>query len=150
MGSLEYASSYWKNRPNADWGPEAWNYMHCALHKLPDKVPDNDQLCLVEMFDTLPTVVPCADCADEIQKHMDKNPIDAHVTTQKGVESWLFNMHNAVNQKLGYPTMPAFWAKKELDRKCGICEPLLVLHWQRLGPSDTPRVACRKLACDFL
>lgn len=62
---------------------------------------------MLSLLRALPTLYPCTPCADDLGEYMRKpgnDPCAAVELGRAGVERWLCDVHNEVNERLGKET----------------------------------------------
>lgn len=93
------------------WGPAAWDFMYAVAFSYPDAPDDAHQRAAAAYFGSLPVLLPCARCRGHLGQYMHSFPIEAHVGSRAALASWLLNLNNTVNARIGKPalTMPAVW-----------------------------------------
>lgn len=102
------------------WGPNAWATIHLICLGAPD-VLGADQLSYKKFFDALPYVLPCEKCRKHLIQHLEKHPMDAALAGGKStLFTWSVELHNAVNEMLGKPSMSVddalkFWSAYRPD-----------------------------------
>jgi len=93
----------------AVWGPKGWALLHgigkragsCSIPKL--KTDENrEALWLVHHLEF---IIPCPECRAHIRAYRKKNGLP---TQSSQIGKWLWNLHEAVNQRLGKPAGPPF------------------------------------------
>lgn len=86
------------------WGPYLWATIHLTALGSPDTFDDIQASAYRSFYNSLPTIMPCASCADHLRKNLTTIPLDDSVL--KGRESlfeWTVKLHNTVNTMLGKP-----------------------------------------------
>lgn len=107
------------------WGPPTWFFLHSMTLALPDKVPVEQQEALKQVMYNLQKVLPCPGCGENLGKHMQKEPIEPHLSTREGMIRWMIDIHNMVNKDTGAPELSQEEAlrqftaayKKDSDKK---------------------------------
>ena len=56
---------------------------------------------MLSLLRSLPTLYPCGDCAGHLGDYMKVHPPEEAVKTREGVERWMCQAHNEVNERLG-------------------------------------------------
>ena len=86
-----------------EWGPSAW----AILHALGERSGKGLERCRVDeqremrwMIDNLEKIIPCHACVRHIVEYRRRNPLSDDYKT------WLWNFHEAVNQRLGKVGIP--------------------------------------------
>lgn len=104
-----------------------WTFLHTAAASVED--PD----ALVQLLKTLPGALPCAECRGHVQAYLHERPPEGHIADALTASRYLFELHNAVNLKLGKPEAPA----RVLHQRHGILLPealRLSFSAQRIRP----------------
>jgi hypothetical protein len=86
------------------WGPPTWESFHAITFGYPINPSDEQKQDYLNYFRALGKVLPCIYCRDSYQRFtFEKNTIlDMNVMqSRKTLTMWGFNLHNAVNKKLG-------------------------------------------------
>jgi len=84
------------------WGPPTWFLLHtlsCKIYEDRFAALSNDILKLIYM---ICTNLPCPDCANHAKTYLDGINFNA-IQTKEDLKKMLFNFHNTVNQRKGYP-----------------------------------------------
>ena len=122
------------------WGRSMWRMLH-GLALLVRTRPDREQTDLMYvLLHTLPLLLPCRMCRENMRRHMGKLPIPARrageVESAESVRVWLHDVHNAVNVLCG--KRPVAWnagMHEELAALLRTHRGLLVRHvvdaWKR-------------------
>ena len=88
------------------WGPSGWNFIHYAALGL-----EQSRLPSFRMFlDVLPDMLPCENCRSHARNYLSSH----QVATASDAFGFTVDFHNAVNSRLGKPTMDAIRAKELL------------------------------------
>lgn len=87
------------------WGPPAWRFLHCMSRSLPDTLPLEMQRSFEHLMRSLPHVLPCKPCGENMLRHLADDPVGQHLGTREEVQRWLYHLHNAVNADLGKPLL---------------------------------------------
>lgn len=95
------------------WGPYLWATIHLTALGSPDTFDDIQSSAYRSFYNSLPTIMPCASCAEHLRKNLTIIPLDD--TVLKGRESlfeWTVKLHNTVNTMLGKPIAELEESKK--------------------------------------
>mmetsp|Transcript_105685 Transcript_105685/g.187946 ORF Transcript_105685/g.187946 Transcript_105685/m.187946 type:complete len:244 (-) Transcript_105685:2-733(-) len=103
--------------PN-DWGSHAWTMLHCMARHLPAQIPPEQQKSFQDLIMSLPQLLPCKMCGNNMRRHLLENPLDSHLATRKEVELWLIHLHNQVNKELGKPLLSDADGLRAADAAC--------------------------------
>lgn len=88
---------------NHIWGPELWTILHSSAERFgqPSKrLPDDEKRIWFGLLRSLQFSLPCPLCKKHYISYFHTNQI---LLTREGVRSWLFNLHNQVNQRNNKP-----------------------------------------------
>jgi len=84
------------------WGAPTWFLLHtisCKVYEDQFAAISNDILKLIYM---ICTNLPCPDCANHAKIYLDGINFNT-IQTKEDLKKMLFNFHNTVNQRKGYP-----------------------------------------------
>jgi Erv1 / Alr family len=95
------------------FGPYYWAVIHLACLSGADGLQD--------FVNSLPGILPCPDCREHLQENLKQLPFDS-----KDPFRWSVNLHNAVNKRLGKPSMSY---KQAFDYWSSTCSPKSKNHW---------------------
>lgn len=101
------------------WGPSTWDTIHLLCYTAPESLNATEQLQFVAFFKALPYVLPCATCSQHLLSHYETNPVENAVATRQSLFAWSVQIHNAVNEMLGKPTMTVEEATRRWRTKMG-------------------------------
>lgn len=98
------------------WGPAGWLFLHCITFGYPYAInPDNEahntkKQDYYNFFYYLGKVLPCRYCRDSYQDYFKELNLYDNLKTRKEINTWLYNIHNKINYKLGVPecNIPSF------------------------------------------
>jgi curved DNA-binding protein CbpA len=107
------------------WGPAGWLFLHSIAQNYPWKPTAEQQEYYFSFFKLVGNVLPCRYCRESYQKYIEQGTSKLTLNTmrnRKSVVTWLYNIHNKINKKLGIkdkPTLREVWNKYESFRsKC--------------------------------
>lgn len=93
------------------WGPPMWESLHSITFGYPIDPTENDKIHYKIFFESLAFVLPCCLCSESYTKFIktgessatfDNTVITDDVFADRtSITRWFFNIHNAVNSKLG-------------------------------------------------
>ncbi|AYV77010.1 MAG: Erv1/Alr family disulfide thiol oxidoreductase [Barrevirus sp.] len=90
------------------WGNCAWKFLHSITFDYPEQDPSNEEKQLYKSyFESLAYIIPCSECRESYAKFIKEKGTELNDSVFKNRESlskWLYNVHNAVNNKLGKAT----------------------------------------------
>jgi len=99
------------NKNNAEgllttlWGPSTWESLHCITFNYPQNPTASDKKHYKEYFTALQYVLPCCLCRDHYSEFIKKDGTaltDAVMKNRDTFTYWLYNLHNAVDKRLGF------------------------------------------------
>ena len=83
----------------ADWGPSAWKFLHTVTFAYPEEPSLLEQQHADNLFQSLSVLLPCEKCREHYILEIRNNP--PNTTSRATLSSWLVDIHNNVNQRLG-------------------------------------------------
>ena len=93
---------------NLEWGPVFWKLLHGLAEysgNQKDPIMKADELLLWKnLLTTLHTALPCEECRNHLKQYVELSPIvipDKYEELGQYVRKWLYDLHEAVNQRLG-------------------------------------------------
>lgn len=85
------------------WGPNAWTYLHAVSFNYPE-APTREDIATHSDFVTMfGRVLPCGDCRNHFAEILSTMPVVNSLGSRRLFMNWVIDVHNAVNQRLGYP-----------------------------------------------
>ena len=99
----------------SQWGTIAWTILHAMAERSGNiSAPENQRFAKqqwVSLFEELPKVIPCPECQEHAATWLKAHPVtglkllpDSQVYAW--IVVWLYEFHEAVNQRLGKPSFP--------------------------------------------
>ena len=82
-------------------GRVSWAYLHTLANYYPENPSISHQKEIVELIWLYMKYYPCGYCSDMTIQEMYRNP--PKVKNRKEFSEWMCQIHNEVNQRLGYP-----------------------------------------------
>jgi len=79
------------------WGPALWTFLHTAAANL-----DSPE-AFAQLLRSLPQTLPCPECRQHVQEFQQLQPPEAAVRDVEAASRYVFDFHNAVNERLGKP-----------------------------------------------
>lgn len=138
------------------WGPSAWRFLHSITFAYPDAPSPEHKKAAKELFASLRHLLPCGECCKHFAAGVGDADLEAAVQSRAALSRWLWEFHNAVNDRLDKPRVAWADAQREFadDEECGIEEscgeapkaarsPLLVLAFALLLALAVGLVVCR-------
>jgi hypothetical protein len=78
------------------WGPSGWKFLHVLSFTYdPSSAPDT-----AEFLATLPYILPCKFCRYSLTEYYAQLPYGDALISQKSLATWMYKIHNYVNDKL--------------------------------------------------
>ena len=103
--NTRYTETY-KTNPfdKNEWGPKLWDVMHTFSFSYPINPTNNDKLAARNFFNSIGTLIPCKHCSQHCLEYTQRN--QPRVNNKTELIDWVYNFHNAVNQRLGKQFYP--------------------------------------------
>ena len=89
------------------WGPHAWFTLHSISMALPNKVPKETQINLINFMKLFGGLIPCNICKINYKRNLSEElpPLKDNVQTRELFSKWLIDLHNLVNIETGKKKM---------------------------------------------
>jgi hypothetical protein len=91
------------NPSNAIWGPALWMILHSACEQIGSqtlkKLPQEESRIWIGLLQSLRYSLPCPQCKKHYTAYFNQTPIRS--IQKDNIRTWLFNLHNNVNQRIG-------------------------------------------------
>lgn len=100
----------------ADWGPSAWKFLHTLTYSYPDEPSLLEQQHAENLFQSLSFLLPCEKCREHYVREITNNP--PNTTSKATLASWLVDIHNRVNIRLGKPIFSILQADQAYNSIC--------------------------------
>jgi hypothetical protein len=94
------------------WGEPIWFLFHTLAHKIKETAFHSSKNELLNIIFLICTNLPCPDCANHATRYLQGINFDA-IDTKDKLKDMIFNFHNSVNMRKGFPIFP----REELDKK---------------------------------
>lgn len=94
------------------WGEPTWFFMHTMAEKIKPEYFQQIRQGLLSQINSICRNLPCPDCAAHAAQYLDKSNFN-RIQTKEELITFLYDFHNTVNVKKGYPIFP----KEELYDK---------------------------------
>jgi hypothetical protein len=117
--TFEQQVSAIQNGKKIRWGEPFWNFFHILAEKVREDEFQTIRKGLLDMIYIICSNLPCPDCTQHAITYL--NGINFNkIQTKDQFKYMLYNFHNAVNVRKGYPIYP----RENLDEKyqCGILQ----------------------------
>lgn len=82
------------------WGPDGWKLLHSIVIKFPLKPTLQERETYGSFFKTIGSVLPCIYCRISFEEYINDLPVDNYTGSRKELCTWLYLVHNKVNNKL--------------------------------------------------
>ena len=121
----------------ADWGPLFWTLLHGLAERSGKQTNEilqgDERRAWIQVIQNLAATLPCEQCRLHFSDYVLTHPVKSwlnlpYVEFGRTVRTWIWAVHNEVNQRLGKSTFP-FENLTETYREVKIRE-----IWQRLDP----------------
>jgi hypothetical protein len=111
------------------WGPHLWKSLHCITFAYPINPTQEDKINYKNFFIYLQYVIPCKSCGDSYAKFINEGDVkltDSVLENRATLTKWMYDLHNAVNNKLSINYDVSFKQIKDRYEKFrAICDPNL-------------------------
>ena len=94
------------------WGEPFWNLFHVLAEKVKESEFHRIRVDFLNFIYLICSNLPCPDCTTHAVHYLNGINFNA-ITTKEELKNMLFNFHNSVNARKGYPLFP----RCELDNK---------------------------------
>ena len=99
------------------WGKHAWITIHCVASDYPINPTNQDRNNYRNFYMSLPNVLPCAKCRNNLAIHLKKIPLtDYDLSTRSTLLKWTIDLHNIVNYYNGKPMLSLKEAYAEIEK----------------------------------
>ena len=89
----------------AVWGPLFWSTMHIVSLGYSPTPSKEEQAAAIQFYRSLEHVIPCPICREHYSQALKEKPVEEVVGSRDALVTWLFDLHNKVNQQLGKSTI---------------------------------------------
>ena len=93
---------------NGIWGPALWKILHSACEQIGSqqhkKLPQEESRIWIGLLQSLRYSLPCPQCKKHYTAYWNAHPIRS--LTKENIRTWLFQLHNEVNQRTGKESFP--------------------------------------------
>ena len=93
------------------WGPPGWVFLHTLTFSYPEDPDVATKKHFRNFFKSLMHVLPCKYCRQSYASFCKSNSLklsDDVFESRAKLSRWLYDIHDAVNMKLGYKDRPSF------------------------------------------
>jgi hypothetical protein len=91
-----------ENRRKTAWGAHIWTFLHTLSVKIMEESFPIVRTELMQLVNGIVTNLPCPTCSDHARDYM-KNINMASIQTKEQFINFLYQFHNSVNARKGYP-----------------------------------------------
>jgi len=77
--------------------------MHIVSMGYPDEPSYSEKKAAKEWFNALPYLLPCTVCREHFREVVLAMPVETWLDNRKSLISWVWQVHNKVNERLGKP-----------------------------------------------
>jgi len=89
------------------WGPLAWQYIHIIAMNYPRNPTAKDVRLYKKFLFNFADTLPCSECRTNFRQILkDRLRPSVHLKNCKTLSRFMFDLHNAVNKKLGKRVVP--------------------------------------------
>jgi len=101
------------------WGPAAWVFLHTITFSYPEKPSREMKRIFKNFFKSICSILPCVYCRQSYSKYcMSKgSPLaltSEVLSSRKSLSTWLYKIHDAVNERLEKTDRPSYEAVKKM------------------------------------
>jgi|TARA_B100001059_G_C17824417_1_gene580446 hypothetical protein len=125
--SVVHAKSYedqvamLKDVKKVKWGEPFWNFLHVLAEKVKSHEFDHVRKGLLNLIYVICSNLPCPDCTQHAISYL--NGVNFNlILSKENLRDMLYNFHNAVNVRKGYPLYPKDQVESKYSR--GNLEPI--------------------------
>jgi len=85
------------------WGSKFWFVMHTTAYFYPETPTTDEMHAAKNFYESLRLLLPCPGCAQHYAGLLQKKPIDNAISSRMSLITWVNEIHNEVNRRLGKP-----------------------------------------------
>ena len=95
----------------AEWGRAGWKFLHVCSFAYPTRPTPEHRAAAFSLVSSLRYMLPCGECRLHTGRYLDSrrtgiHSLDSpHLRSRESFARWLFDFHNSVNARLGYPVL---------------------------------------------
>jgi hypothetical protein len=82
------------------WGPVFWTTMHIVSLGYPRTPTEDEKAAASNFYNSLAYMIPCPICKEHYRHFLETDPVDDALNSRDELITWVFNLHNKVNEKL--------------------------------------------------
>ncbi len=97
----------------AEWGPLLWDILHGLAEQSGKQIrPEDEQRGWVTLLESIASMLPCEVCRKHYSEYLREHPVrdfilkEPYGKMREFVRTWLWNLHNEVNQGNDKPVFP--------------------------------------------
>jgi hypothetical protein len=91
--------------PPEIWGPIFWATLHITSLAYPDTPTYSEKKAAKEFFNSLVFLLPCPVCREHFKEVIQAAPVESWLDSRQSLMEWVWQIHNAVNTRLGKPAI---------------------------------------------
>lgn len=113
------------------WGPPTWIMFHTMAEKIDEQFFSQNSLNILQIIQTISSNLPCELCSNHAKQYMNKVRFNT-IRTKDDFKRFLFDFHNDVNKRKGYPLFEISQLKTQYtDREIKQCVYEFMIHFQK-------------------
>ena len=110
-------------KPTMIWGPPIWFLFHTIAEKVKDESFSHIRSELLNIVYSIATHLPCPVCSTHATEYLNRINMNS-IRTKNDLKMMLFNFHNEVNKRKGYP----IFTIDELNNKYIYANTINIIH----------------------
>lgn len=91
-----------------EWGPTFWRTLHTITFYYPDSPSEAEVNAARNLFSSLVLLLPCDECCEHFGQLLEQFPMEPALVGRQELSHWLYNLHDAVNQRLEKKPSPPY------------------------------------------
>ena len=88
------------------WGPDGWKLLHSIVENYPNHPNHKDRENMLLFFSSIKYILPCIYCRRSFTEYGQKLPITDFLESKDTLTSWIYQIHEFVNNKLRGQDLP--------------------------------------------
>lgn len=113
------------------WGPPTWMMFHTMAEKIDERFFAQNSLNILQLIQTICHNLPCELCSNHAKQYMNKVQFNT-IRTKDDLKRFLFDFHNDVNKRKGYPLFEISQLQTEyINRDMKQCVYDFIVHFQK-------------------
>lgn len=85
------------------WPKPIWMTMHIFAGAFFESPTEEQRKAAVSWFESTAELLPCRVCSEHMREYIKNNPVYPHTTDRETFERYVYDFHNAVNDRTGFP-----------------------------------------------